>query len=132
LKNIFWVDGRARRTYQEFGDVITFDTTYQTNKYSMPLTPFIGVNHHRHSIFFCIALLRREDAQSFCWLFQIRLKAMYEKHPRAIITDQDPAMKKAIELSFPNTMHRCCQWHIMRKAREHFGSPYIITVFFAP
>jgi len=124
LKNIFWVDGRARRTYQEFGDVITFDTTYQTNKYSMPLAPFIGVSHHRHSIFFGMALLRREDAQSFCWLFQIWLKAMYGKHPRAIITDQDPAMKKAIELSFPNTVHRCCQWHIMRKAREHFGSLY--------
>jgi MULE transposase domain len=49
---------------------------------------------------------------------------MYGKHPKAIITDQDPAMKKAIELTFPNTVHRCCQWHIMRKAREHFGSIY--------
>jgi hypothetical protein len=27
VKNIFWVDGQARRTYQEFGDVATFDTT---------------------------------------------------------------------------------------------------------
>jgi zinc finger SWIM domain-containing protein 3 len=56
VKNIFWVDERARRAYQEFGDVVTFDTTYQTNKYSMPLAPFIGVNHHRHSIFFGMAL----------------------------------------------------------------------------
>jgi hypothetical protein len=46
VKNIFWVDGRARRAYQDIGDVVTFDTTYQTNKYSMPLAPFIGVNHH--------------------------------------------------------------------------------------
>ncbi|KAJ4811762.1 Protein FAR1-RELATED SEQUENCE 5 [Rhynchospora pubera] len=35
LKNIFWVDGRARRAFQEFGDVVTFDTTYQTNKYAL-------------------------------------------------------------------------------------------------
>jgi hypothetical protein len=32
---------------------------------------------------------------------------MYDKHPRAIITDQDSAMKKAIG-----------KWHIMIKARE--------------
>lgn len=33
LKNLFWVDGRARRAFREFGDVVTFDTTYQTNRY---------------------------------------------------------------------------------------------------
>jgi MULE transposase domain len=71
-----------------------------------------------------MALLRCEDAQNFCWLFQKWLEAMYGKHPKAIITDQDPAMKKAIELTFPNTTHRCCPWHIMRKAREYFGSLY--------
>lgn len=51
-KNIFWIDGRGRRAFQEFGDVVTFDTTYQTNKYCMPLAPFIGTSPHRHSIFF--------------------------------------------------------------------------------
>lgn len=36
--------------YEEFGDIITFDTTYLTNKYDMPFAPFVGVNHHGHSI----------------------------------------------------------------------------------
>nr|CAD1842372.1 unnamed protein product [Ananas comosus var. bracteatus] len=30
---------------------------------------------------------------------------MYGKYPKAIITDQDPAMKKAIEIVFPTTIH---------------------------
>jgi MULE transposase domain len=51
-QTIFWVDGRARRAYLEFGNVVAFDTTYNTNRYNMPLAPFIGCNHHRHSIFF--------------------------------------------------------------------------------
>jgi zinc finger SWIM domain-containing protein 3 len=46
IKNLLWIDGRARRAYREFGDVITFDTTYNTNRYCMPLAMFIGVNHH--------------------------------------------------------------------------------------
>ncbi|KAJ3698743.1 hypothetical protein LUZ61_002448 [Rhynchospora tenuis] len=124
VKHIFWADGRSRRAYLEFGDVVTFDTTYNTNKYSMPLAPFIGVNHHRQSIFFGMALLRSENAANFCWLFETWLKAMYGKHPKAIITDQDLAMKKAINIVFPNTVHRSCQWHVMRKAREQLGSLY--------
>ncbi|KAJ3688749.1 hypothetical protein LUZ61_017913 [Rhynchospora tenuis] len=124
LKNFFWVDGRARRAFQEFGDVVTFDTTYQTNRYSMPLAPFLGVNHHRMSIFFGFAMLRSEDKDGFIWLFQTWKKAMYGKEPIAIITDQDPAMKLAIKDVFPNTVHRCCQWHVMRKARDHLGILY--------
>jgi MULE transposase domain/FAR1 DNA-binding domain/SWIM zinc finger len=123
-QHVFWVDGRARRAYLEFGDVVTFDTTYNTNKYNMPLAPFIGCNHHRHSIFFGMALLRAEKVANFTWLFEIWLKAMYGKHPKAIITDQDPAMRIAIKNMFPNTIHRCCQWHVMRKAREQLLKVY--------
>jgi len=46
LKNVFWADNRCRQAYKEFGDVVTFDTTYLTNKYDMPFAPFVGVNHH--------------------------------------------------------------------------------------
>ncbi|XP_020102584.1 protein FAR1-RELATED SEQUENCE 5-like [Ananas comosus] len=95
-KNIFWIDGRSRLAYQLFNDVVTFDTTYMTNKYTMPFAPFVGVNHHRQSIFLGCALLRDETADTFCWLFHTWLQAMSGVHPKAIITDQDPAMRKAI------------------------------------
>ncbi|XP_020095571.1 protein FAR1-RELATED SEQUENCE 5-like isoform X2 [Ananas comosus] len=123
-RNLFWVDGRSRMAYQHFSDVVTFDTTYMTNKYNMPFAPFIGVNHHKQSIFFGCALIRDETASTFVWLFRTWLQAMEGHHPKAIITDQDPAMKKAIEEVFPNTVHRCCLWHIMRKAREHLALLY--------
>ncbi|XP_022874023.1 protein FAR1-RELATED SEQUENCE 5-like [Olea europaea var. sylvestris] len=28
LRNVFWADNRSRQAYKEFGDVVTFDTTY--------------------------------------------------------------------------------------------------------
>lgn len=90
----------------------------------MPLAPFIGVNHHRMLIIFGIAMLRSEDKDAFIWLFQTWVKAMYGQQPRTIITDQDPAMRAAIIDVFPNTVHRCCQWHVMRKARDHLGILY--------
>ena len=41
--------------------------------------------------------------------------------PIGIITDQDRAMKKAIEIVFPTTRHRWCLWHIMKKVPEKLG-----------
>lgn len=49
LRNIVWADYRCRQSYKEFGDVVTFDTTYLTNKYDMPLAPFIDINHQGRS-----------------------------------------------------------------------------------
>ncbi|KAL4598763.1 hypothetical protein ACB092_11G080500 [Castanea dentata] len=52
MTNFFWRNGRSRIDYNSFGDVICFDTTYQTNKYNMICTSFVGVNHHwKNTIF---------------------------------------------------------------------------------
>jgi hypothetical protein len=50
------------------------------------------------------------------------LKCMKGRAPRAIITDQDKAMKNAINKVFPNARHRFCLWHILKKLSEKFGS----------
>jgi hypothetical protein len=46
------------------------------------------------------------------------LRAMGGNPPNAIITDQDKAMKVAIREVFPNSRHRFCLWHILRKVPE--------------
>nr|GMD08031.1 protein FAR-RED IMPAIRED RESPONSE 1-like [Ipomoea batatas] len=118
LRNSFWADGRSKAAYESFADVITFDTTYLTNKYDMPFSPFVGVNHHGQSALFGCGLLSTEDSNSFVWLFQSWLNCMSGRHPKAIITDQCKAMQNAIAIVFPNTKHRWCLWHIMKKLLE--------------
>ena len=118
IKNLFWANARSRAACEEFGDVITFDTTYLTNKYNMPFAPFVGVNHHGQSILLGCGLISNEDTDAFTWLFKSWLKCMNSCAPNAIITDQDKAMKNAIEIVFPNTRHRWCLWHIMKKLPE--------------
>jgi len=115
LRNVFWADARCRAAYEYFGEVVTFYTTYLTNKYDMPFAPFVGVNHHGQSVLLGCALLLKEDTKSFTWLFQTWLECMHGCAPNAIITDQDRAMKNAIEAVFPKTRHRWCLWHIMKK-----------------
>ena len=50
VRNVFWADARSRAAFTEFGDVVTFDTTYLVNKYDMPFAPFVGVNQHGQSV----------------------------------------------------------------------------------
>jgi hypothetical protein len=124
MMNLFWVDARSRLAYQRFGDVITFDTTYKTNKYSMPFAPFTGLNHHLQSILFGCALLQDESETSFVWLFETWLEAMNGKKPISIITDQDLAIGAAIAKVFPESHHRLCLWHIRKKFPEKLAHIY--------
>ncbi|XP_014522193.1 protein FAR-RED IMPAIRED RESPONSE 1-like [Vigna radiata var. radiata] len=118
ITSVFWADAKSRAACEEFGDVVSFDTTYLTNKYDMPFAPFVGVNHHGQSILLGCGLLSSEDTRSFVWLFQTWLRCMGNKAPDSIVTDQCKAMANAIEEVFPTTKHRWCLWHIMKKIPE--------------
>ncbi|XP_052210450.1 protein FAR-RED IMPAIRED RESPONSE 1-like [Diospyros lotus] len=122
LKNVFWADNRCREAYKEFGNVVTFDTTYLTNKYDMPFAPFVGVNHHGQSTLLGCGLVSNEDTETFVWLFKTWLQCMHGQAPTGIIADQDRAMQNAIQIVFPNTKHRWCLWHILKKLPEKFGN----------
>ncbi|XP_058080669.1 protein FAR1-RELATED SEQUENCE 5-like [Magnolia sinica] len=122
LLHCFWADHIARQSYKYFGDVIVFDTTYNTNRYGLIFAPFMGVNHHGQSITLGCGFIHDETTESFIWLFESWRKAMQGESPKAIITDQDPAMTKAISIVFSNTFHRYCIWHIMQKVPEKLGA----------
>jgi hypothetical protein len=51
ITNIFWADAQMINDYGYFGDVVTFDTTYKTNKDYRPLGVFVGLNNHRQTVF---------------------------------------------------------------------------------
>nr|XP_045088769.1 protein FAR1-RELATED SEQUENCE 5-like [Aegilops tauschii subsp. strangulata] len=121
VENLFWIDGASRRAYAKYNDCLSFDTTYMTNMYKMPCAPFIGINNHGQSIQFGCGFVRNELKENFVWLFNTFLHAMGGVAPKNIITDQDFAMRSAIDEVFLNIIHRNCRWHIMKKAQEKLG-----------
>ncbi|KAL5712950.1 hypothetical protein ACHQM5_015071 [Ranunculus cassubicifolius] len=90
----------------------------------MPFAPFTGVNHHLQSIQFGCALMLDETEDSFVWAFETFLGAMGGRHPISIITDQDKAMGLAIARVFPNSRHRYCLWHILKKFPMYLSHVY--------
>ncbi|XP_050259003.1 protein FAR1-RELATED SEQUENCE 5-like [Quercus robur] len=121
ITNIFWADARMIIDYSHFDDVITFDTTYSTNRDASPLGVFLGLNHHRKTVVFGGALLYDESIESFVWLFETFLEAMSEKKPITIFTDQDAAMSAAIKVVMPKTYQALCSWHMWQNAEKHLG-----------
>ncbi|KAI3909666.1 hypothetical protein MKW98_014083 [Papaver atlanticum] len=118
VRNIFWADARSRAAYEDFGDVVTLDTSNLGNKFVMPLVPFVGVNHHGQAILLGCALLSNEAVGTFLWLFKSWLACMMGIPPKAIITDQSQAIQKAVQTVFPNVQYRWCLWQVMKKTRE--------------
>nr|XP_016481211.1 PREDICTED: protein FAR1-RELATED SEQUENCE 5-like isoform X1 [Nicotiana tabacum] len=118
MSNIFWADPEARSNFIYFGDTVTFDTTYRSNRYRLPFAPFTGVKHHGQPVLFGCALLLNESEASFSWLFRTWLMAMCGKPPLSITTDHDRVIRLAVRQVFPEARHRFCKWHIFKECQE--------------
>ncbi|KAF0892585.1 hypothetical protein E2562_016877 [Oryza meyeriana var. granulata] len=125
--NVFWADARSTVDYHYFCDVICFDTTYKVNDCRKPLALFLGMNHHRQTVIFGSAFLYDETVESFKWLFETFKSAMCGKQPKTILTDRSSALKEALSLTWPVTIHRSCLWQIYQnavKSLEHVFSTF--------
>ncbi|KAK2661222.1 hypothetical protein Ddye_007755 [Dipteronia dyeriana] len=104
-----------------FGDVMSFDSTYQTNPYNRPLVIFIGVNNHTKTIVFGFGLLADEIVDTYTLILKTFLEAMHGKSLISVVTDGDKAMSKAIMLVMPNVVHHLCSWHLVQNVQTNVG-----------
>ena len=102
--------------YADYGDCVSFDTTYMTNKYNLPFAPFVGVTGHGHTCLFACVVICDKTIETFKWVFEAFIEGMGGKHLVTIITNQDATMKAAIEQVFPDTKHINCLFHIKKNA----------------
>uniref|UniRef100_A0ACD5TMF3 Uncharacterized protein n=1 Tax=Avena sativa TaxID=4498 RepID=A0ACD5TMF3_AVESA len=121
VTNIFWLDAKIIIDCAHFGDVVTFDTTFGTNKEYRPFGFFLGLNQFRETTIFGVALLFDETKDSFTWLFETFLVAHDGRQPKTIYTNQDISMGKAIEKVFIESYHELCTFHIMQNAVKHLS-----------
>jgi zinc finger SWIM domain-containing protein 3 len=91
ITNIFWVNAGMVIDYSHFGDVVTFDTTYSTNKDVRPLDLFLGLNN------------------------------VWKKKSITIFTDQDVAMSAALQIVMLEMYNALCSWHMWQNANRHLG-----------
>ncbi|KAL7588388.1 hypothetical protein Lser_V15G39548 [Lactuca serriola] len=100
LAAMFWADEREKAFYVE---------------YKMVFVPFTAVDHNKKSVTVGVGLLSRDTIESYEWLLKAFLRAQEGKAPKVVLTDQDAAIKQAVESMLPNSRYRLCMWHIMKK-----------------
>ncbi|XP_076925604.1 protein FAR1-RELATED SEQUENCE 5-like [Bidens hawaiensis] len=86
-------------------------------EYNMVFVPFTAIDNHCRNVTVGAALLSSESIESYSWLLKVFLDS-FGIAPKVVVTDQDPAMKQAISLVLPNSRHRLCIWHIMKKLAD--------------
>ncbi|RYR08382.1 hypothetical protein Ahy_B05g076043 [Arachis hypogaea] len=118
FRSALWVDARCRASYEYYGDVVTEEIG--PYMHGLPFASFVGVNHHGKSTLLGCALLGSEEISSFEWVFTQWVRYVGTA-PRGIITDQCKAMTGAIRNVLPDTVHRWCIWHIMKKSQFKLG-----------
>ncbi|XP_022019100.1 protein FAR1-RELATED SEQUENCE 2-like [Helianthus annuus] len=107
--------------FSGFEDVGASKVEFKNYKrYSMVFVPFTGIDNHHCNVTFGATLLASETADMYIWLLRVFLKAVGSQ-PKVVVTDQDPAMKKAISVVFVDTRHRLCMWHVMHKLSLKVG-----------
>ncbi|XP_021971867.1 protein FAR1-RELATED SEQUENCE 5-like [Helianthus annuus] len=121
LKCLFWADEDMKRNFYMFGDVVSLmPRTSETSKYNMMFVPFTGIDNHNRNVTLGASIIGPETAETYSWLLNV-CKDAFGYAPRVIVTDQDPAMKRAIEDVWPDSRHRLCMWHIMDKLTTKVG-----------
>ncbi|KAK1350206.1 hypothetical protein POM88_054729 [Heracleum sosnowskyi] len=127
LMKLFWADAIGRRNFEIYGDAVSFDATFDTNKYNLIFAQFTGVDKHDKCVTFASCLLSHESVTDYSWPFGHFVKAMGQNHV-LIITDQCTAMKVAVPGIFYSfnglvaSKHRLCIWHILQKFPVKLGN----------
>nr|GEV27934.1 protein FAR1-related sequence 5-like [Tanacetum cinerariifolium] len=81
---MFWVDEVDKCNYKEFGDIISFDATFRTNKYDMVFDPFTRIDNHRKCVTVSSRFLLIEDTEAYTWLLRLCMWHIMQKVPAKV------------------------------------------------
>lgn len=65
ITRCFWSNASSRQAYKFYGDVIIFDTRYNTNRQALVFASIMGVNNHGQTIIFRCRFLNHESKDDF-------------------------------------------------------------------
>jgi hypothetical protein len=101
--------------WSRFSEVLSFDNTYKTNRFKMPLFNITGLTNINSIFNAGFGLIYTERREGFTWLVEqveaIRME-IGAALPKVGITDYDSNLKDALNETFPNMQQQICIFHI--------------------
>ena len=113
-----------RRSDVLYHDGISFDSTFGTNRFRMPLVLFVGMDGEgAHRAAQRGAARADEQTDRSTWLLRQLAAAGYGLSPGVIFTDGDLVFPDAIASVFPSTRHLLCAWHLSQNIIKAVAGP---------
>jgi len=111
LKSLFFSTPGMQNLYENYNNLLILDSTFGTNRFSMPFVVGCIVNNEGRTLIAFFALLSQETAEEYEWCLEAFLECFKNKQPDNIITDECPSIKKAVQKKFSESNHYLCAWH---------------------
>ncbi|CAK8566772.1 unnamed protein product [Lathyrus sativus] len=112
VRDIFWTHQDSINLFNTFLTVLILDSTYKTNKYTLPLFEMVGITSTEETYVVGFAFLEYEKEDNFKWALEVcqsLLKDQVEM-PKAIVTDRDTALMNAVSKVFPSSNALLCRY----------------------
>lgn len=111
IEHVFWTYRWCMHMWKESPGVISFDATYKTNQFNMPLFQITGVSGLGTTFDVAWVLLKGEGDESFRWALESLMSLGQRENfhlPYTIISDYDSALRSAFCKSFQSqSRYRC-------------------------
>ncbi|KAF5256396.1 hypothetical protein FOXYS1_13132 [Fusarium oxysporum] len=115
LLGLVWTFPYCLQMWKRFPEVISFDNTYNTNRFKLPLFQATGQTCLGSVFNAAFGLIDNERREGFQFLSE-SIRQLAEQHsirqPDIIITDFDDSMKAALNDQFPGVQQQLCIHHI--------------------
>jgi hypothetical protein len=118
LEGVVWGnEWQLKQLGDVYHDLMIFDTTHHTNKYSLYLGVFSVEGKNGKTLPLAAALLARQSAEDFEWVFDVIAKLRGEENGiEVMMTDQAPAIAKGlVQSKLKCNFHQLCVWHMIGK-----------------
>lgn len=116
LLGLVWTFPYCLQTWKRFPEVISFDNTYNTNRFKLPLFQATGQTCLGTVFNAAFGFIDNERREGFQFLAE-SIRQLMEQHsirqPDVIITDYDNSMKAALNHRFSNVQQQLCIHHII-------------------
>ncbi|KAF6518277.1 hypothetical protein HZS61_002355 [Fusarium oxysporum f. sp. conglutinans] len=115
LLGLVWTFPYCIQMWKRFPEVISFDNTYNTNRFKLPLFQATGQTCLGTVFNAAFGLIDNERREGFQFLAE-SIRQLIDQHsirqPDVIITDFDDSMKAALNDQFPDVQQQLCIYHI--------------------
>jgi hypothetical protein len=115
LVGLVWTFPYCVRMWRRFSEVISFDNTYNTNRFKLPLFQVTGQTCLGTVFNAAFGIIDNERLEGFQFLAN-GVRKLLDRYsiraPDVVITDFDKQMKQALEFEFPEAQQQLCIHHI--------------------